>query len=143
MHKSVRVLVSLLLGLVMITGAIALAGSSTAAPARAALPRATAPCGQPNYPPCPPQSSITVSPTTVRRGQFITISVRHYPPNRPVTVHLAGHGRYIFLGSSRTGPHGNTTFSVRVPRHIPLGRYTLFVQVGHAIKSFTIHVVRG
>jgi hypothetical protein len=142
-------LTAILCGLAVIVSAIALTGpSSSAAPTRSAATFAPAaapsrPCGKPHYPPCPKGLAISVSPKTVRRGHSIFVSVRHAVPGRHVTVHLAGHGRYIFLGSTTVGRHGNANVSGRIPKHIPTGGYTVYVQVGSTIRSFHLNVVRG
>ncbi len=143
--KALALLTSALTTLVLLVAALVVAGPSSAAPSRAAnaFAPASRPCGRPHYPPCPPKSSASVSPHNVRRGHHLFISVRHYPAHKRVTVHLAGHGIYRQLGSSRTGPHGNTNFSVRIPKHIPVGRYTVYVQIGSATKTFHINVIRG
>jgi hypothetical protein len=148
--NAVRALfIALLMGVTAMVSAIALAGpSASASPARqtanvAAAAKPKPPCGRPRYPRCPPKKHIGVSPKTVRRGHSIFISVRNFPPSRRVTVHLAGHGRYIFLGSTTTGAHGNADLSARIPKHIPTGGYTVYVKVGSTTKPFHITVVRG
>jgi hypothetical protein len=148
MNKLARVTVSLLAGLVMIVSAIALAGTATAAPSRTAAAATAAapsarPCGRRHYPPCPPKASVSVYPHNVRRGHGVTITVKHYPAFRRITVHLAGHNRYLDLGSSKTDKRGNASFTVRIPRHIPVGRYRLAVKIGSSNHRFTINVIRG
>lgn len=131
-------LLSILAGAMLIGASISLAGPSVAAPAQALR----VPCGRPNYAPCPPRKKITVYPRIVHRGHRIFIVVQHYPAFTPVTVHLAGHGRYILLASTRTGRLGNAFLAPRIPKGIPTGYYTLYVQVGSVTEAYTIHVLR-
>ncbi len=144
--KAHALLTSALTTLVLIVSAVVISAPASAAPSRAAdsVSSALRPCGRPHYPPCPPKSSVSVSPHNVRRGHRLFISVRHYPAHKRVSIRLAGHHISRRIGSSRTGPHGNTNFSVHIPKHIPVGRrYTVYVHIGSATKRFHINVIRG
>jgi hypothetical protein len=143
--KARALMTSALTTLILIASAVVISGPASAAPSSSASALASAPrpCGRPHYPPCPPKSSVSVSPHNVRRGHHLFISVRHYPAHKHVSVHLAGHGIYRSLGSTRTGRHGNANLRVTIPKHISRGKYTLYVMVGSATKTFHIRVIRG
>jgi hypothetical protein len=138
-----RALARVLLSLLVVTlAALTAPGAAQASPTPSYAAAVSRPCGIRHYPPCPPKSSVSVYPRSVHRGHRITISVLHYRGYSTIAVHLAGHGRYIYLGSSTTGPRGNRTFSVVIPRRIPTGHYTLYVRVGSSVKAFGITVLR-
>jgi hypothetical protein len=141
-YRSIRrVLLSLLVVLLAALVAPATEGASPVAAASYA-PAVPKPCGIRHYPPCPPKSSFAVYPRRVHRGHRVTISVQHYRAYTRIIVNLAGHGRYIYLGSSKTGRRGNRTFSVVIPRRIPVGRYLLYVRIGWTIKAVGLSVLR-
>jgi hypothetical protein len=145
MPKAHALMTSALTTLILVISAIIVSSPASAAPPRAtnAFAPTSRPCGRPHYPPCPPKSSVSVSPHNVRRGHQLFISVRHYPARRHVSVHLAGHGIYRSLGSTTTGRHGNANLRVTIPKHISRGKYTLYVKVGSATKTFHTRVIRG
>ena len=142
MSRSMRALTRVLLSLLVATLAALTAPGAAQASSTSYAPAVSRPCGIRHYPPCPPKSSVSVYPRSVHRGHRITISVLHYRGDVTIAVHLAGHGRYIYLGSSTTGPRGNRTFSVLIPRRIPTGHYTLYVRIGSTTKAFGITVLR-
>jgi hypothetical protein len=96
-------------------------------------------CGGKFYPPCPPRGSISVSHRTVHAGHKVHIRAKHFAAHKTVTIHLVGHGHSFFLGKVVTGKHGSVSFSVRIPRHLKPGTYTLVIQVGSTTKR--IHIV--
>jgi hypothetical protein len=85
--------------------------------------------------------SVTATPTTVARGDNISIDLKDFPPFTLVSgVTLAGVP-VIVPGGTATSASGEVTFSATVPQGVPTGSQLLNVNFGGSgNQSFTISI---
>lgn len=125
--------------------AASIAASSVAA-ARADSDDTPRTCGGSHYPPCPPKSSISISPHhKVHRGHRLRVRAVHFAPHKTlnVTVRVVGHrGGFTASGTVTTDRHGNAVFSIRIPKSLKTGTYTLLIKIGSTTKKIRIVVKR-